>query len=104
MQLNLYLGLSNRGRIESSHAAFEAIDGTQNALYRSEVDIMLRADAKDAASARYTKLDIRDSLRIGAHRNCMLGIGNEGISFDARLTECVKEGVNRVRCRGIQAE
>lgn len=58
MQLNLYLGLSNQGRIESSHAAFEAIDGTQNALYRSEVDIMLRADAKDAASARYTKLDI----------------------------------------------
>ena len=41
---------------ELSHAAFKTVDGAQNALDGSKVDVMLRADAEDAAAARYAKL------------------------------------------------
>ena len=62
MQLNLYLGLSNQGRIESSHAAFEAIDGAQNALDGSKVDVVFRTHAEDATAARHAQFDIGDGL------------------------------------------
>ena len=35
---------------ELCHAAFKTVNGAQNALDGSKVDVMLRADAEDAAA------------------------------------------------------
>ena len=44
------------------HAAFKTVDGAQNALNGSKVDVVFRTHAEDATAARHAQFDIGDGL------------------------------------------
>ena len=44
------------------HAAFKTVDGAQNALDGSKIDVVFRTHAEDATAARHAQFDIGDGL------------------------------------------
>lgn len=62
---NLRLPVEGEGKAHVHplrHAAFKTVDGAQNALDGSKVDVVFRTHAEDATAARHAQFDIGDGL------------------------------------------